>query len=78
MSIASSANAYQAKIGNQEIAQSQQLDKAEAKVLTPKISGHTAPKGMATHIAVEHGIKPPARAGNAATTGQNNAYSLPN
>lgn len=76
MSVASSANAYQAKIGNQEISQSQQLDKAEAKAITPAI--HSAPKGMATHIAVEHGIKPPARAGNAATTGQNNAYSLPN
>lgn len=35
-------------------------------------------KKLSTHVATEHGIRPIKRAGNAATTGSNRQFALPN
>ena len=72
--IGKSIASIESKIGTTSSQISKGLAKSEGVNKLP----HIAPAGMKTHIAVEHGIAPPKGAGNAATTGQANAYSLPN
>jgi hypothetical protein len=72
--IGKSMASIESKIGTTSSQISKGLAKSEGVTKLP----HVAPTGMKTHVAVEHGIRPPAHAGNAATTGQANAYSLPN
>ena len=71
--IGKSIASIESKIGTTSNQINKGLDKAEGVTKLP----HVAPSGMKSHIAAEHGISP-YHAGNAATTGQANAYSLPN
>ena len=72
--IGKSIASIESKIGTTSSQINKGLAKSEGVTKLP----HVAPAGMETHIAVEHGIKPPAHSGNAATTGQMTAYNFPN
>ncbi len=71
--IGKSIASIESKIGTTSNQISKGLAKSEGVTKLP----HVAPSGMKSHIAAEHGVSP-YHAGNAATTGQKNAYSLPN
>ena len=70
-------DAAMSKIGNSMNTVTSQINKASSKAAGTNKLPHVAPSGMKSHVAAEHGVSP-YHAGNAATTGQKNAYSLPN
>lgn len=76
--IGKSMETAMSKIGKSMDSVSSQIDKAASKAAGTNKLPHVAPGKMPAHVSVEHGVRPPAHSGNAATTGQANAYSLPN